>query len=86
MPLYKLPLSDASGRMAATIGHNRARGRHQINAMAEIVRELTQLGWSDNKISEELGMDADEVLCLRQINGLLDLFADRQFSQAWTVK
>ncbi|MRS14022.1 hypothetical protein GJV06_03840 [Enterobacteriaceae bacterium RIT691] len=78
--------SDASGRMAATIRHNRARGRHQINAMAEIVRELTQLGWSDNKISEELGMDADEVLRLRQINGLLDLFADRQFSQAWTVK
>ncbi|MGL4726708.1 MAG: ParB N-terminal domain-containing protein [Scandinavium sp.] len=75
-----------SGRMASTIRHNRARGRHQINAMAEIVRELTQLGWTDAKIGEELGMDADEVLRLRQINGLQDLFADRQFSQAWTVK
>lgn len=77
---------DLSGRMASTIRHNRARGRHQINAMAEIVRELTLLGWKDEKIGEELGMDADEVLRLRQINGLLDLFADRQFSEAWTVK
>ncbi|MBB1200214.1 hypothetical protein EGM70_07905 [Enterobacteriaceae bacterium 89] len=77
---------DVSSRMASTIRHNRARGRHQINAMSEIVRELTQLGWADAKISEELGMDADEVLRLRQINGLQELFADRQFSQAWTVK
>lgn len=78
--------SETSGRMASTIRHNRARGRHQINAMADIVRELAQLGWSDEKISAELGMDADEVLRLRQMSGLLDLFADRQFSQAWTVK
>ncbi|MBV8042976.1 ParB/RepB/Spo0J family partition protein [Pluralibacter sp.] len=78
--------SETSGRMASTIRHNRARGRHQINAMADIVRELAQLGWNDEKISAELGMDADEVLRLRQMSGLLDLFADRQFSQAWTVK
>lgn len=78
--------SEISSRMASTIRHNRARGRHQINAMAEIIRELYQLGWTDVKIGVELGMDADEVLRLRQINGLQDLFADRQFSQAWTVK
>ncbi|MEW5559502.1 ParB N-terminal domain-containing protein [Enterobacter asburiae] len=78
--------SETSGRMASTIRHNRARGRHQINAMADIIRELAQLGWTDKKIGEELGMDADEVLRLRQINGLLDMFSDRQFSEAWTVK
>lgn len=78
--------SETAGRMASTIRHNRARGRHQINAMADIVRELSQLGWSDEKISAELGMDADEVLRLRQMSGLLDLFADRQYSQGWTVK
>lgn len=78
--------SETGGRMASTIRHNRARGRHQINAMADIIRELAQLGWSDEKISAELGMDADEALRLRQMSGLLDLFADRQFSQAWTVK
>ncbi len=75
-----------SRRIAATIRHNRARGRHQINAMAEIVRELSLLGWSDEKISHELGMDADEVLRLKQVCGLFELFSNRQFSQAWTVK
>jgi ParB-like chromosome segregation protein Spo0J len=73
-------------RIAATIRHNRARGRHQITAMSEIVRELSQLGWDDNKIGKELGMDSDEVLRLKQINGLQELFADRQYSRAWTVK
>ncbi|WP_253378255.1 IbrB-like domain-containing protein [unidentified bacterial endosymbiont] len=73
-------------RMAATIRHNRARGRHQINAMSDLVRELFQLGWDDTKIGKELGMDGDEVLRLKQINGLLELFADRRYSQAWTVK
>ncbi|WP_010428486.1 IbrB-like domain-containing protein [Enterobacter mori] len=77
---------DKHDRMAATIRHNRARGRHQINAMAEIVRELALLGWNEEKIGKELGMDSDEVLRLKQINGLLELFADRRFSEAWTVK
>lgn len=72
--------------MAATIRHNRARGRHQIHAMSDIVRELTRLGWTPQKIGKELGMDADEVLRLKQISGLAEMFADRQFSQAWTIK
>ena len=71
-------------RIAATIRHNRARGRHQIT-------EYSLLDGS-NKIKEyvarvkELGMDSDEVLRLKQINGLQELFADRQYSRAWTVK
>nr|WP_153879349.1 ParB/RepB/Spo0J family partition protein [Citrobacter freundii] len=73
-------------RMAATIRHNRARGRHQIHAMSEIVRELSLLGWSEERIGKDLGMDSDEVLRLKQINGLQELFADRRFSKAWTVK
>lgn len=73
-------------RMAATIRHNRARGRHQIHAMSDIVLELARQGWDDEKISKELGMDSDEVLRLKQINGLLEMFGDRNFSQAWTVK
>lgn len=75
-----------SNRMAATIRHNRARGRHQINEMAEIVRELSRLGWTEEEIGQELGMDSDEVLRLKQINGLTELFAGRRFSRAWTVK
>lgn len=73
-------------RIAATIRHNRARGRHQIAAMSEIVRELTLMGWNEKQIGRELGMDSDEVLRLKQINGLQELFANRKYSQAWTVK
>ena len=88
VPVAQLEHNDhsLSTRMAATIRHNRARGRHQISAMSEIVRELSQLGWSDEKMAQELGMDADEVLRLKQINGLCEMFGNRQFSQAWTVK
>jgi ParB-like chromosome segregation protein Spo0J len=70
-------------RMAATIRHNRARGKHKVEAMSDIVRELHRSGWTDGKISRELGMAPDEVLRLKQITGLAELFADREFSTAW---
>jgi len=70
-------------RIAATIRHNRARGKHQIDAMAEIVLELKRRNWSDKKIGKELGMDPDEVLRLAQITGLADMFSNKEFSEAW---
>lgn len=76
---------DRGDRMAATIRHNRARGKHRIDAMSDIVIELKKRNWSDKKISGKLGMDQDEVLRLSQIGGLAELFADREFSQAWEL-
>jgi ParB-like chromosome segregation protein Spo0J len=70
-------------RMASTIRHNRARGKHQVLAMSDIVLELKRRNWSDTKIAKELGMDADEVLRLAQITGLAVAFKDRDFSEAW---
>ena len=70
-------------RVAATIRHNRARGKHQVEAMADIVLDLARRNWSDEKIATELGMEPDEVLRLKQITGLAELFAEREFSQAW---
>lgn len=70
-------------RVAATIRHNRARGKHQVAAMSEIVQDLAKRNWSDAKIGRELGMDPDEVLRLKQIGGLAELFADQEFSEAW---
>ncbi len=74
-----------SDRIASTIRHNRARGKHQVAQMSEIVQELSRRNWSDAKIGRELGMDADEVLRLKQISGLAELFAEREFSEAWEV-
>nr|WP_148251449.1 ParB/RepB/Spo0J family partition protein [Raoultella terrigena] len=73
-------------RIASTIRHNRARGKHQITAMSDIVRDLSRLGWDDQRIGEELGMDQDEVLRLKQISGLAELFSGEVFSEAWTVE
>ena len=78
--------ADKGDRIAATIRHNRARGKHRIDAMAEIVLDLKRRNWSDAKISKNLGMDADEVLRLSQITGLAEMFADREFSEAWEAE
>jgi len=75
--------SDRGDRIAATIRHNRARGKHKVEAMSEIVLELKRRNWSNEKIGRELGMDPDEVLRLAQITGLAEMFADREFSEAW---
>lgn len=74
---------DKGDRMAATIRHNRARGKHRVDAMSEIVIDLKRRRWSDEKIGKELGMDPDEVLRLTQVSGLAEMFADREFSEAW---
>ena len=74
---------DRGDRIAATIRHNRARGKHQIAAMSDIVLDLSRRNWSDAKIGRELGMDPDEVLRLKQITGLAELFSDIEFSEAW---
>lgn len=72
-------------RIASTIRHNRARGKHKIESMSEIVLELKRRNWSDKKVAKELGMDQDEVLRLTQIQGLAEMFSDSEFSKAWEV-
>ncbi len=74
---------DESNRMASTIRHNRARGSHSIDLMSNIVAELTNAGMSDAWILKHVGMDKDELLRLKQITGIADLFKDKEFSEAW---
>ena len=71
---------DISNRMASTIRHNRARGTHNVELMSEIVAELTRAQMSDQWIMKNIGMDRDELLRLKQISGLADLFANKDFS------
>lgn len=79
-----LPVSvidkDISNRMVSTIRHNRARGTHNVELMSHIVSELTKAGMSDQWILKNIGMDKDELLRLKQVSGLAELFADKEFS------
>ena len=77
---------DQSNRMASTIRHNRARGTHSIELMTNIVSELVKSGMSDAWIMKNIGMDADELLRLKQISGLAELFKDKEFSNSWEVE
>ena len=78
--------TDRSDRIASTIRHNRARGKHKVEAMSDIVIELTKRNWSDEKIAKNLGMEPDEILRLRQISGLAEMFQDQEFSRAWDIE
>lgn len=75
--------SNKNDRIASTIRHNRARGKHQVNAMSEIVIELKNRNWTNKRISKQLGMDEEEVLRLCQVSGIENIFSDSDFSKAW---
>ena len=77
--------SDKTDRIASTIRHNRARGKHSVDAMTEIVVELKRRNWSKNKIAKHLGMDQDEILRLTTISGLTEMFKDELFTKSWDI-
>lgn len=82
-----LPVSvidkDLGNRMASTIRHNRARGSHDVDLMSNIVKDLHELGRSDEWISKHLGMEIEEILRLKQLTGLMSLFKDCEFNKSW---
>lgn len=88
LPVVSLAVNrhDRNDRMAATIRHNRARGKHSVSAMSEIVVELKRRFWSDDRIAKELGMEPDEVLRLQQVKGLAFAFKDSDFSESWEAE
>jgi len=77
--------TDRNDRIASTIRHNRARGKHQVDAMSDIVIELKNRNWANSRIGRELGMDEDEILRLCQITGMAELFKDEEFSRSWDI-
>jgi ParB-like chromosome segregation protein Spo0J len=76
------PLVD---RMASTVRHNRARGKHHVDLMANLVKGMMGLGWDDEKIAENLGMSVEELLRLRQMVGAARMMADAEYSREWGV-
>jgi ParB-like chromosome segregation protein Spo0J len=72
-------------RMASTIRHNRARGKHQVDLTAELVKSLLRLGKTDDEIAHALGMSAEEVLRLRQQVKVAELMANVCYTKSWEV-
>lgn len=82
LPVVKLNKS-IEDRITSTVRHNMARGTHQVELSAKLVTALKKHNWTNERIGKELGMDPDEVLRLKQITGLAEAFADKEFSRAW---
>lgn len=72
------PIAD---RMASTVRHNRARGKHSINGMGTIVFDMLDAGESDATICNKLGLEPEELARLKHITGFSKLFTDHQFSR-----
>lgn len=70
-------------RMAATVRHNRARGKHAVDRMADLVADLLRVGWADRDVAKHLGMEAEEVLRLKSQTGFAAIYANREHSRAW---
>lgn len=73
-------------RMASTVRHNRARGKHSVSGMAGLVFSMLDGGWADADICNELGMEPEELLRLKHITGFSKLWADREYSRAWVTE
>lgn len=77
------PLND---RMASTVRHNRARGKHQMESMAHLVFGMLENGWSDAEVCAEIGMSADELVRLKYVTGFAKLFESAEYRRAWESK
>ncbi len=84
--IIKEDREDKNNRIASTIRHNRARGKHTVDSMSDIILELKARNWKNSRIAKELGMDEDEILRLCQITGLADVFSDEEFSRSWDIE
>ncbi len=85
LPIIELH-QNASQRMEATVQFNRARGVHQVELMGELVASLIKQGVPEEEVAEKLGMELEEVLRLKQVTGIADLFKNQTYSSAWEME
>lgn len=74
---------DIAERMASTVRHNRARGKHSIAGMANLVFLMCEEGRTDSEICKDLGMEPDEILRLKHITGFSKLFENVEYRKSW---
>ena len=73
-------------RMASTVRHNRARGKHSVTGMANLVFNMLDNGWQDGDICNEIGMEPDELVRLKYITGFAKLFENVEYHKAWEAR
>ncbi|MCO5190351.1 MAG: ParB N-terminal domain-containing protein [Anaerolineae bacterium] len=76
---------DTAQRMIATIQFNKARGVHQVDLDAEVIRSLIEQGLSEDEIAAKLGVDLDTVYRYKQVTGIADLFKNADYSMSWNM-
>lgn len=74
---------DINDRMASTVRHNRARGKHSVAGMSNMVFDMLDNGWKDEDICNELGMEPEELLKLKHLTGFSKLFKDVEYKKSW---
>ncbi len=77
---------DINDRMASTVRHNRARGKHSVNGMASMVFQMLDNGWEDARICNELGLEVEEIVRLKHVTGFSKLFENVDYKKAWKHK
>jgi len=77
------PLED---RMASTVRHNRARGKHSVGGLANVVFGMLDGGRSDEEVCTALGMEVDELVRLKHVTGFAKLFDDVEYRRAWETR
>ena len=73
-------------RMASTVRHNRARGKHSIAGMASMVFSMLENGWENEAICAELGIEPDELVRLKHVTGFSKLFENVDYRKSWETK
>jgi ParB-like chromosome segregation protein Spo0J len=76
---------DITKRMAATVQFNKARGVHQVDLDAEVIRALIEQGLSETEIAERLGIELEAVHRYKQITGVAELFKNVEYSMSWEM-
>ena len=76
---------DISKRMYATVQFNKARGVHQVDLDADVIRALIEQGKDEEEISVHLGIDIETIHRYKQLTGIADLFKNAEYSMPWTT-
>ena len=76
---------DITKRMYATVQFNKARGVHQVDLDAELIRALIEQGNTEEEICEHLGIDLETVHRYKQLTGISALFAKTTYSPSWSA-